>query len=439
MLSRFSNNITIHNCIDDICCLLYIGFLFWIDYMVDPDAPPPALITTVKPVPINPKQIWEADKSPDLERNLIEVETSAIEYLTAREEKVQDREVDKALEDSDSENESIFGEFARKIAEKKVKKQKKRSTKSDVQFVMHAVANIKAAVKFMVDIKIKSNVVSSTSKRLTELTYEKVFTHKTVTTDDMQYYAARTTTESILNNIQIEIDKLPEFEWFQKSTLSEEQLRLMELQQVVLVEQATAIRDACNKVLVRRRESTDRETISRLTNEMQRREEAKAIEKQYKEEQKEAERERKQAERVRKEQDKEAEKLQKKAAKERKDQEKEDERERKLVEREKKREEKEASKAVATTSEKKKRSRQATSPPSSAVLETQSIEQEEEGEDRENNYRQSEESMEVEEQRSAEPAAVKDTTEAEVILELSNTSSSSSSTTAGENLKDMFI
>ena len=37
---------------------------------------------------------------------------------------------------------------------------------------MHAVANIKAAVKFMVEIKIKSNVVSTTtSKHLTELTY----------------------------------------------------------------------------------------------------------------------------------------------------------------------------------------------------------------------------------------------------------------------------
>ncbi len=67
---------------------------------------------------------------------------------------------------------------------------------------MHAVANIKAAVKFMVEVKIKSNVVSTTSKHLTELTYyEKVFTQSTVTTDDMQYYAARTSTESVLNNI----------------------------------------------------------------------------------------------------------------------------------------------------------------------------------------------------------------------------------------------
>ena len=63
------------------------GFLFWIDYMVNPELPPPPLITTVKPLPINPKQLWEQDKSPDLERNLLEVETSAMEYVTAREEK----------------------------------------------------------------------------------------------------------------------------------------------------------------------------------------------------------------------------------------------------------------------------------------------------------------------------------------------------------------
>jgi len=63
--------------------------------MVNPDAPPPALITTVKPVPINPKEIWEAEKSPDLERNLAEVETSAMEYLTAREEKSRSEKVTK--------------------------------------------------------------------------------------------------------------------------------------------------------------------------------------------------------------------------------------------------------------------------------------------------------------------------------------------------------
>ena len=98
--------------------------------MVNPDAQPPALITTVKPVPINPKEIWEAEKSPDLERNLVEVETSAMEYLTAREEKEQVREVDKALMDSDSENESIFGEIAQKAAEKNVRKQKKGQQKA---------------------------------------------------------------------------------------------------------------------------------------------------------------------------------------------------------------------------------------------------------------------------------------------------------------------
>ena len=78
--------------------------------MVTPDAPPPALITTVKPVHINPKEIWEAEKSPDFELNLVKVEISAMEYLTAREEKEQVRE-------------------GQKVAEKNVRKQKKKVNK----------------------------------------------------------------------------------------------------------------------------------------------------------------------------------------------------------------------------------------------------------------------------------------------------------------------
>ena len=81
----------------------------------------------------------------------------------------------------------------------------------------------------------------------------------------------------------------------------------MELQQVILVEQAAAsIREACNKVLVRRRESIEHETITLLTHEMQRKEEAKALERQLKEVQKEANREKKQAENERKKEEKNA-------------------------------------------------------------------------------------------------------------------------------------
>ena len=284
--------------------------MFWIDYMVNPEVTPPPLITTVKPLPINPKQLWEQSKSPDLERNLLEVETSAIEYLTAREEKQHEQQIDDGPI-ADSENESIFGEIVRKAAEHAAGKKKKKNSanrrpKSDIQFVMHAVANIKAATRFMLDVKIKSNVVSASSRKFHELSYEKVYVQKTVTAEDMRYLAERTTTESILNIIQAEIDKLPEFEWFQRCTLSEEQLHRMELQQVLLVEQATTIREACNKVLVRRKETTDRETISRITNEMQRKEEAKVIERQLKDDQKQAERERKQAEREKKQEEKEA-------------------------------------------------------------------------------------------------------------------------------------
>jgi len=289
--------------------------------MVKPELPPPPLITMVKPVPINPRLIWEQFKSPEIEQNLIEVETSALEYLTVREEKQQGPEKEKTNADSDSDEESIFGEIAKRAAEqaasvgRKKRKKSNNLSKSDGQFIMQAVANIKAAVRFMRDVKIKSNVVNTTSKSLVELPYEKVFTQKTVTIDDMNYFAARESTESILNIVQVEIDKQSEFEWFSKATLSEEQLRIMELQQVLLVQQAAEIREACNKVLVRRKESTERETITRVTNEKQRKEEAKAIEKQLREEQKEATRERKQAERERLREEKEASRSSKQAEK----------------------------------------------------------------------------------------------------------------------------
>ena len=93
--------------------------------MVNPEVTPPPLITTVKPLPINPKQLLEQGKSPDLERNLLEVETSAIEYLTAREEKQHEQQIDDGPI-ADSENESIFGEIVRKAAEHAAGKKRRR-------------------------------------------------------------------------------------------------------------------------------------------------------------------------------------------------------------------------------------------------------------------------------------------------------------------------
>ena len=67
--------------------------------------------------------------------------------------------------------------------------------------------------------------------------------------------------------------------------------------------------------MVRRKETTDHETITRITNELQRSKEAKVIERQFKDDQKLAERERKQAERERKREEKEASKYERGAEK----------------------------------------------------------------------------------------------------------------------------
>ena len=47
-----------------------LGFIFWIDYMIDPDRDPPPLITTLTPSPINPKEIWNEHYNIDTENNL---------------------------------------------------------------------------------------------------------------------------------------------------------------------------------------------------------------------------------------------------------------------------------------------------------------------------------------------------------------------------------
>jgi len=50
----------------------FIEYFFWLDYRVDPNHPPPPLITLVKPVPINPLTIWNAHFTPTLQVDLEE-------------------------------------------------------------------------------------------------------------------------------------------------------------------------------------------------------------------------------------------------------------------------------------------------------------------------------------------------------------------------------
>ena len=164
-----------------------------------------------------------------------------------------------------------------------VGKRKKTSTsatgggKSDIQFIVNAIANTKSAVRYMLDNKISNRVVALSHLSLRELTYEDIYQRKTVAAEDMQYFYDRQTTETILGRIDADISSSPSFEWLPRTVLSAEQLRTMELKQVELTEQSTAAHEVCSRILTRRKESTEREVVTRVTNETQLRMEAKQL------------------------------------------------------------------------------------------------------------------------------------------------------------------
>lgn len=264
----------------------FIGYFFWLDYSVDPNHPPPPLITLVKPVPINPLTIWNAHFTPTLQVDLEEAERRAMQELIEQDVSLIGERVSASAEGEESDDESVFGETAALLTPStgahKSKAKKTPSLKTDIQFLLGGIANIKAAVRYMLDVKIASNVVAVSTKEFLELSYDQLFQVKTVTTAEVSYYKQRQTTQGILEVIDTEIQKLPEFEWYPRILLSSDQLRQMELQQQLLVDQATAVFEACSNILVRRKESIEREVVNRVTNEAQMKADMKAIEREVK-------------------------------------------------------------------------------------------------------------------------------------------------------------
>lgn len=278
----------------NIICFIKLGYLFWIDYMVDATKSIPPLITLVKPTPINPLKIWRERYSDELAANLLEAETRAMDHIIELERNESElfsarNKDDTLIGEFSSDDESVFGEMVERVTERKQqqigavnngKKRKKQSAiggKTDIQFIVNAIANTKSAVRYMLDSKINSNVVAVSRLSLKDLTYEEIYQRKTVSDEDMQYFTGRQTTEAILGRIDLAIRCNPSFEWLPKNVLSEEQIRQMELKQVELAEQSTAAHEYCSKILTRRRESTEREVVTRINNEAQLRAEAKHL------------------------------------------------------------------------------------------------------------------------------------------------------------------
>lgn len=213
--------------------------------MVDVTKPIPPLITLVKPSPINPLQIWRETYSEELAANLLEAENRAMEHIMELERNeaqlFNDRNETTGLLSSD--DESVFGEMVERVTQRNKtsaigKRKKKKSSavggKSDIKFIVNAIANTKSAVRYMLDSKINNNVVAVSHLGLRDLTYDEIYQRKTVAAEDLKYFATRQTTDAILERIDEEILTSPSFEWLPRNILSAEQLHKMELKQLEL-------------------------------------------------------------------------------------------------------------------------------------------------------------------------------------------------------------
>lgn len=101
--------------------------------MTDATKPIPPLITLVKPIPINPLQIWRETYSEELAANLLEAETKAMEQITEseRNEALLFDARNETIELLSSDDESVFGEMIERVTQRNktsaVGKRKKRS------------------------------------------------------------------------------------------------------------------------------------------------------------------------------------------------------------------------------------------------------------------------------------------------------------------------
>ena len=231
--------------------------------MVDPNSDPPPLISTLTPSPINPKKIWNEHYNIDTENNLAQLEEAAMEYQVQKENGASADKNDELWKGDNSDDESLLGANVESSVKKKTKSSKAKKH-SDMQFITSAIANTKAAVRFMTNVKIANKVVTVSGKHFSELSYHEIFVQKTLTPADISYFKDRQSTDSILNIIDMEIVKAPEYEWYPRTKLTAEQICAMELRQFDCVNKATEVYEACRRILSRRKEATDKEVVSRV-------------------------------------------------------------------------------------------------------------------------------------------------------------------------------
>ena len=268
--------------------------MIWIDYLAQSPSPPS--IATVIPVPINPKLLWDQKKNRGGQEELERAEKIAQEAVESYEEACIRVSVDpdEGLI-SDTDLSEVCGELSRALhvskSDKRKKKSEKRSvsyaTRTEVQLVISALSNMKAAANFMLTKKIGSGAIHVSNKSYKDLTYEKLFQRKVVTPEDVQFYEQRSSTDSILKIIDDAILSAPMFEWLPTVVLSEEQLLAKQRMLLQQTNQAAAVRRLCDQLLLRERERMQGETVERLTNQAQVRNEQRELARVQREQEKE--------------------------------------------------------------------------------------------------------------------------------------------------------
>ena len=214
------------------------GFLILLDYMANYPTPP--LISTLKPTPINLKDIWNSHKAENknhvAELEAAEMRAQALANDLADLELYDDNNnnVANSKVHADEQDEAeILIEMqevlkgmklpADEQRKAKIAAKQKKQLRSDVQFIISGVANMKAAAKYMLEHKLQKGLVHLVEQNFKQLGLQ-AFRKKIVTHEDVEYYNIRLDIDSILNELDNEIKKAPVFEWVPKTVLSERQL-----------------------------------------------------------------------------------------------------------------------------------------------------------------------------------------------------------------------
>ena len=215
------------------------GFLILLDYMANYPTTPP-LISTLKPTPINLKDIWNSHKAEN-KNHVAELEAAEM-----RAQALANDLADLELQDDNNNNVASGKVYADEQDEAelliemqevlkgmklpadeqkkaKIAAKQKKQLKSDVQFIISGVANMKAAAKYMLEHKLQKGLVNLVEQNFKQLGLQ-AFRKKIVTREDVEYYNVRLDIDSILNELDNDIKKAPVFEWVPETVLSERQL-----------------------------------------------------------------------------------------------------------------------------------------------------------------------------------------------------------------------